>query len=75
VQERMQQLLLAKGVRILVCSPACGEDLIALQAAKVLSIPSRTNRDRFRSISVIDRPGDCGPLFDRIITAAMSAGS
>jgi len=74
VQERVQRMLLEKNVRILVCSAACGADLIALQAAETLGLRRRIvlpfNRDQFRSSSVIDRPGDWGPIYDRIIADA-----
>jgi hypothetical protein len=78
VQERVRHLLLEKDVHILVCSAACGADLVALQAAEALGIRRRIvlpfDPGRFRSSSVIDRPGDWGPIYDRIVFAAASAG-
>lgn len=78
VRERVERLLSEKGVRTLVCSAACGADLIALQAAETLDIRSRIilpfEPGQFRQTSVIDRPGDWGPVFDRIIAAAQRRG-
>ena len=62
----------------LVCSAACGADLIALKTAQVLSIRRRIvlpfEPARFRSTSVIDRPAnstwDWGALFDDQIQEA-----
>ncbi|WP_263351949.1 hypothetical protein [Acidicapsa acidisoli] len=74
VGERLERLLSEQGVRVLVCSAACGADLIALQVAETLDIRSRIilpfEPGQFRQTSVIDRPGDWGPIFDRIIAAA-----
>src|SRR6267378_3813558 len=51
----------------LVCSAACGADLVALEQAERLGLRRRIvlpfRRERFRSTSVTDRPGDWGPLF------------
>ena len=78
VQERVLRLLLEKDVRTLVCSAACGADLVALQAAESLNIRRRIilpfDPGRFRSSSVTDRPGDWGPIYDRIVSAATTAG-
>jgi hypothetical protein len=57
---------------VLVCSAACGADLIALKMAKALSVRRRIilpfEPSRFRSTSVVDRPGnstwDWGAIFD-----------
>ena len=47
---------------VLVCSAACGADLIALQAAGRVSLRRRIvlpfEPSRFRDSSVVDRPGD-----------------
>jgi hypothetical protein len=78
VRERLEHLLSEQGVRVLVCSAACGADLIALQAAETLNIRRRIilpfEPSQFRQTSVIDRPGDWGPVFDRIIRAAELRG-
>ena len=63
----------------LVCSAACGADLLALEIADALGLhtqvvlPFTTNR--FRATSVTDRPGDWGPLFDRLVAVAEQRGS
>jgi len=62
----------------LVCSAACGADLIALKTAQVLSIRRYIvlpfEPARFRSTSVVDRPGNStwnwGAIFDDQIQAA-----
>jgi hypothetical protein len=58
----------------LVCSGACGADLVALEAAEQLGMRRRVVLpfvpDRFRKSSVVDRPGDWGRVFDRQIAAA-----
>lgn len=71
-------VLLHPGVRALVCSAACGADLLALEAAGaagierhvVLPFDART----FRTTSVVDRPGDWGPLFDRLMAEVGRSG-
>lgn len=61
-----------------VCSAACGADLIALNVARQLGIRSRIVLPfaprRFRQTSVIDRPGNAnwnwGAIFDALSQAA-----
>jgi hypothetical protein len=71
VRERIRAALISRRARFLVCSAACGADLLALDVAGDLRIRRRIvlpfPRDRFRNTSVTDRPGDWGPLFDRIL--------
>jgi hypothetical protein len=63
---------LKEGGDVLVCSAACGADLLALDAAKKLGIRRRIvlpfDADRFRITSVKDRPGNSdwnwGQMFD-----------
>jgi hypothetical protein len=64
---------------MLICSAACGSDLIVLREAQSLGIRSRIvlpfPPGRFRSTSVIDRPGndvtwDWGAIFDEITQQA-----
>jgi hypothetical protein len=58
----------------LVCSGACGADLVALEAAEQLGMRRRIvlpfAPERFRKSSVVDRPGDWGRVYDRQIAAA-----
>jgi hypothetical protein len=53
-------------------------DLIALEAAGRLGLRRRIvlpfAAERFRATSVTDRPGDWGPLFDRIVGEVAAAG-
>jgi hypothetical protein len=62
----------------LVCSAACGADLVALDAAGALGLRRRVvlpfGRERFRETSVVDRPGEWGPLYDRVIETVTRAG-
>jgi hypothetical protein len=78
VRGRLQALLRAEQSDTLVCSAACGADLIALDVAGALGLRRRVvlpfAPERFRATSVTDRPGDWGPLFDRIIGAVRAKG-
>jgi hypothetical protein len=78
VRERLTALLRAERIEGLVCSAACGADLIALDLAGCLRLRRRVvlpfAADRFRASSVTDRPGDWGPLFDRVIGALAATG-
>jgi hypothetical protein len=71
VQNRIQEQLRESRAAALVCSAACGADLLALSAAHELGIRSRVvlpfTREVFRRTSVTDRPGDWGERYDRIL--------
>ncbi|HET7538243.1 MAG TPA: hypothetical protein VFK05_00175 [Polyangiaceae bacterium] len=71
VKARLRLAFADAKVRALVCSAACGVDLVALEAAGELGIRRRivlpTNRAAFRASSVVDRPGAWGELFDRVV--------
>lgn len=58
----------------LVCSGACGADLVALEVAEQLGMQRRIvlpfAPERFRKSSVVDRPGDWERVFDRQIAEA-----
>ena len=66
------------GAQALVSSAACGSDLLALEVAGELGIRRRVilpfETATFRKQSVVDRPGDWGPLFDRIVSGVERAG-
>lgn len=70
VRGRIRRTL--KGREVLVCSAACGADLIALEEASVLRMRRRVvlpfAREEFKTTSVSDRPGDWVALFDRIVS-------
>jgi hypothetical protein len=78
VRRRIANLLSEEHAEALVCSAACGADLIALEEAERFGLRRRIvlpfARNRFRETSVTDRPGNWGPLFDRLVAAAESAG-
>lgn len=71
VRTALEALFDAENVGLLVCSAACGADLIALEIARrkairyLIVLPFAI--ERFRQSSVIDRPGNWGPLFDEVI--------
>lgn len=74
VRGRLRDRLLAlnrEGVGVLVASAACGVDLLALEEADGLGfrlcVVLPFEPARFRAKSVVDRPGDWGPFFDRFI--------
>ena len=71
VTERIRGFFQAHPATIIVTSAACGADLIVLGEAGRLGIRRRVilpfDRDRFRATSVSDRPGDWGPLYDRLM--------
>ena len=70
VEDKIRECL-RKGVRVLVCSAACGSDLLALGVARELGIRRRVvlpfARAIFREKSVVDRPGDWGERYDRAL--------
>lgn len=70
VEDKIRECL-QKGVRVLVCSAACGSDLLALGVARELGIRRRVvlpfARAIFREKSVVDRPGDWGERYDRAL--------
>lgn len=73
VRERIRALLLEQRAQGLACSAACGADLLALEAAESLGLRRRVvlpfPPERFREGSVIDRPGEWGAVFDRLVAA------
>src|SRR5919107_327719 len=78
VRGRLHAFLEERRAAALVCSAACGADLLALEAAGALGLRRRVvlpfAPERFRETSVVDRPGDWGPIFDGVIEAAQTAG-
>jgi hypothetical protein len=67
VEDRIRQCL-REAICVLVCSAACGSDLLALGVANELGIRRRVvlpfERVRFRETSVADRPGDWTQRYD-----------
>lgn len=78
VRERIRTALRKQHAEALVASAACGADLLALEVAGDLGLRRRIilpfARDEFRASSVTDRPGDWGPLFDRICDEVEARG-
>lgn len=82
VAREVRARLASAGAEALVCSAACGADLIALDAARRLGLRARVvlpfATERFRRTSVVDRPGsaewDWGALFDELVSRAGDAG-
>jgi len=71
VSRRVDELFGRENATALVSSAACGADLLALKVAGARGMRRRIvlpfDRARFRATSVTDRPGDWGPLYDRIL--------
>ena len=78
VRAELITLLDPAGVHALVCSAACGADLLALDVAGEAGIKRHVilpfDGPTFRRTSVVDRPGDWGPLFDRVIDEVKTSG-
>ncbi|MGC2635643.1 MAG: hypothetical protein WA294_00590 [Acidobacteriaceae bacterium] len=78
VRGRILRVLGELSVTILVCSAACGADLLALEAAESLGARRRIvlpfDARLFRQTSVVDRPGEWGQAFDRSVRAAEASG-
>lgn len=70
VKEKLRLFFIANSIDYLVCSAACGADLIALDIAGQLNISRKMvlpfDAETFRSSSVTDRPGNWGKLFDTV---------
>jgi hypothetical protein len=78
VRNRLRDLFERHPGGTVVCSAACGADLLALGTAGVLGWRRRVilpfDRNRFRGTSVTDRPGDWGTLYDLILDEVEPAG-
>jgi len=78
VEERISELLRESDARVLVCAAACGADILALEAASNLGIRRRVvlpySRELFRETSVVDRPGDWGVRYDRLLDEIAARG-
>ncbi len=71
VRQRLYDLFVSEGFTVLVSSAACGADLLALNIAIELGMQTIVVLPFapviFRRLSVTDRPGDWGKLFDQVI--------
>lgn len=79
VRECLHAFFVDHEVTVLVCSAACGADLLALDVAGELGIWRRIvfpfEQNRFRATSVVDRPGEWEAVFDRIIREVQAEGN
>src|SRR5687767_4455542 len=80
VERRTLAYLRAHEARRLVCSAACGADLLALRAAQTMRGVIRTivlpfGVETFRLTSVIDRPGDWSDLYTELVSDAGRTGN
>lgn len=70
--------LAESGAQAVVSAAACGADILALEAAGQLGLRRRvvlpSDPQSFRQSSVVDRPGDWGGRYDRIIAEVATAG-
>lgn len=75
MRDAIRALFKETKAQALVCSAACGADLLALEVADDLGLYTKVvlpfSPEPFRSTSVTDRPGDWGPLFDRLVSTAL----
>jgi hypothetical protein len=71
VSQRLRTMMVATACRGVVCSAACGTDVLALESAGQLGLDRRVvlpfARERFRATSVTDRGEAWGRRFDRIL--------
>ena len=78
VQQRLDELFSREAATGLVSSGACGADLVALTVAGTRHMRRRMvlpfGRNEFRESSVIDRPGDWGPVYDRLLAELDTTG-
>ncbi len=78
VRAALREVFQRQNAATLVCSAACGADLVALDVAGEMNIERHIilpySEARFRADSVVDRPGDWGELFDRICAEVKQQG-
>jgi hypothetical protein len=78
VRRRLHDLFVSQPIGALVCSAACGADLVALEEAGKLGIRRRVvlpfAKERFRQTSVVDRPGNWGEVYDHVIADVETRG-
>jgi hypothetical protein len=78
VSRRIRDLLSELKAGTLVCSAACGADLLALEEARALGLRRHVilpfDAARFRETSVVDCPGGWDATFDRVLAELKAAG-
>jgi len=74
VSRRIRELLHKQNPLAVVCSAACGADLLLLQAAGEMHIEQvvllLSEPEAFRKSSVTDHPGNWGELYDQVLKTA-----
>ena len=77
VKQQITEVLQARQPQALVCAAACGADILALESAAELGVRRRVvlpfDPATFRASSVIDRGGDWGERYDRILAEVEAA--
>lgn len=74
VSRRIRKLLGKQNPQAVVCSAACGADLLLLQVAgemhikQIVLLPAEA--EAFRKSSVTDRPGNWGKFYDQVLKTA-----
>jgi hypothetical protein len=78
VRTRIENWFSQHHVHTLVCSAACGADLLALSVADELGIHCQVvlpfPREQFRATSVVDRGNEWGTLYDTILNKIEDQG-
>jgi hypothetical protein len=78
VQQRLDEFFARQAATAMVSSGACGADLAALTVAGARGMRRRLvlplSRAEFRASSVTDRPGDWGPVYDRVLAELDPSG-
>jgi tetratricopeptide (TPR) repeat protein len=76
VAARIRNMMVSTTSQAVVCSAACGADILALESAAQLGLSRRVvlpcAREQFRSTSVADRGEDWGRRFDTILQQLQS---
>lgn len=79
VRQRLSQWFTEHDVQLLVCSAACGADLLALTIAQELGVQTLIvlpfPQPQFRATSVVDRGEEWGAAFDAVIAEAEEQGN
>ena len=78
VAQRLRTMFQRVGATAVVSSAACGADLLAQSEAGAAGLRRRVvipvEPQKFRDTSVTDRPGDWGPLYDRVVADVRATG-
>jgi hypothetical protein len=78
VKRQIRDFLQSNDASALVCAAACGADILALEAAGELGLRRRIvlpfDKATFRASSVVDRGGDWGERYDRVVSEVEGQG-